>query len=82
MRWCCFSMLVVFAIGYGLGSMTEPPQPRESVICTIVNWIQWFRGARKQEEEEPAYVPIPPRPFRTQPDVTDGHPRVDHYGAL
>ncbi len=80
MRWCCFSLICVFAIGYAVGAMTEPPQPRESVICTIVNWIQWFRGKRKEEDHVPI-VP-PPRPFRAEPDLSDDGPRIDHYGSL
>ena len=82
MRWCCFSLIVMFGLGYTLGAMTEPPAPRQSVICTIVDWIQWFRGVRKQENDNVPIVP-PPRPFRAvEPDVTDSHPRVDHYGSL
>lgn len=78
MRWCCFSLLVVFAIGYGLGAMTEPPQPRQSVVCTIVEWINWFRRRPKEDSYDPpqSYRAIPPT------EADDGHPRIDHYGAI
>jgi hypothetical protein len=78
MRWCCFSLLVVFAIGYALGSMTEPPQPRQSVVCTIVEWIHWFRRRPKEEFHEA------PQSYRALPaaEADDGHPRIDHYGAI
>lgn len=76
MRWCCFSLLVVFAIGYALGSMTEPPQPRQSVVCAIVEWINWFRRRPKEDSHDP------PQLYRAVPQADDGHPRIDHYGSL
>lgn len=82
MRWCCFSLIVVFAIGYSLGAISEPPKPREGVVCQIVEWIAWLRKIRREE------IPYAPQSsFQAVPShhtggEDDGHPKVDHYGSL
>jgi hypothetical protein len=81
MRWCCVSLLLVLAIGYSLGAMTEPPKPREGVVCQIVEWIAWVRKVRREE------VPYVPQSFQAVPQhhnggEENGQQKIDHYGSL
>jgi hypothetical protein len=76
MRWCCFSLLVAIAVGYSLGAMTEPPQPRQSVVCTILQWIEWF-SRRPRQDAPQSYQVSPPAA-----EPGDGYPMVDHYGSI